>query len=60
MRLFALLQKSDFHSPFGFSICRGIGWGLGGVADEEPRGKDILALFGWNFCRGGFFGDGHF
>ena len=60
MRLFALPQESDFHFPFGFSLCRGTGWGLSGVADEEPGGEDILALFGGNFCGGGFFGDGHF
>lgn len=60
MRLFALLEEGDFPSPFGFSLCRGTGWGLGGFADEEPRGKDIVALFGGNFCGGGVFSDGHF
>jgi len=59
MRLFALLQKSDFHSTIGFSLCRRTGWGLGGFADEEPGGEDIVALFGGNFCGGGVFGDGH-
>ena len=60
MRLFALHKEGDFPIPFGFSLYRGTGGGLGGFADEDPRGEDILALFGGNFCGGGFFGDGHF
>ena len=60
MRLFALLKEGDFPIPFGFSLYRGTGGGLGGFADEDPRGENILALFGGNFCGGGFFGDGHF
>ena len=59
-RIFALSHLSDFDYSFGRAICRGTGWGLGGFADEEPRGEDILALFGGNFCGWGFFGDGHF
>lgn len=59
MRLFALLQKGDFPCPFGFSLCLGTGWGLGGFADEKSGGEDIVALFGGNFCGGGIFSDGH-
>ena len=59
MRLFALLEEGDFPSPFGFSLCLGGGWWLGGFADEESGGEDIVALFGWNFCGGRVFSDGH-
>jgi hypothetical protein len=56
MRLFALLQESDFPSRFGFSLCRGISRGVIGFADALAQGEDILALFGGNICRRGISG----
>jgi hypothetical protein len=56
MRLFALPQESDLPTPFGFSLCRGTGGGLGGFANAFTQRQGVLALFGGNICRRGVSG----